>query len=425
MIISGTVAKGFEPVRDLYEDNMRNLAERNTQLCIYVGETQVVDLWASADNDPGFTADSLINVFSSGKSLESILLAMLVDRDLLSYEAPIATYWPEFGQRGKAEITVADLMRHEAGLAAFDTTIEAESLATNRLKANAVGRIIEAQEPSFRPGSHACREYHAVTRGWVANELFRRVEPDGRTMGEFLRAEVSEPLDLDVYIGLPESELPRLNPVALLGFGYQFLQGLVPRGFGRRVEMNLLQTTSRIARLRSGMQRSSRKNAPPTIAGLQDVRVFDSPAMTKGETPSAGAKCSARGLAKLAAVMAGGGQFGGHRIMGPQAFQALHDAPIQRNMLALDTTFSQGGLASFGAPNPADGALGVGLNVGREGFYGWMGLGGSIFQWHPELAIGFGYVPTQLHVLDMVNQRGKAYQAEVVRCVERQRAGAA
>ena len=106
MLISGTVASGFEPVRDLYEYNMRNLAERNTQLCIYVGETRVVDLWASANNDSAFTADSLINVFSSGKSLEAILLAMLVDRGLLSYDASIADYWPEFAAHNKQDLSL-------------------------------------------------------------------------------------------------------------------------------------------------------------------------------------------------------------------------------------------------------------------------------------------------------------------------------
>ena len=57
------------------------------------------------------------------------------------------------------------------------------------------------------------------------------------------------------------------------------------------------------------------------------------------------------------------------------------------------------------------------LNEGREGFYGWMGAGGSIFQWHPELKIGFGYVPTSMNFFDFLNERGKAYQAEILKCL--------
>ena len=143
----------------------------------------------------------------------------------------------------------------------------------------------------------------------------------------------------------------------------------------------------------------------------------DSPDMARGETPSAGAKCSARGLAKLAAAMAGGGRFGDVEILSEAGHRTLHDKPVPRNMMALHTNFTQAGLARFDPVNGASTALDAGLNTGREGFYGWMGLGGSIFQWHPEKKIGFAYVPTSLNVLDIVNERGKAYQAEVVRCL--------
>jgi len=86
-------------------------------------------------------------------------------------------------------------------------------------------------------------------------------------------------------------------------------------------------------------------------------------------------------------------------------------------MMAMNTIFTQGGLATFPESNAADSAMDIALNRGREGYYGWIGLGGSVFQWHPEHRIGFAYVPTSLHVLDVVNERGKAYQAAVVRCI--------
>ena len=418
MVIEGTVAPGFESVKQLYEHNMRSLAERNTQLCVYVGEERVVDLWASAVDDATFSPDSLVNVFSSGKSLEAILLAMLVDRGLLDYDATIAHYWPEFGANGKQHTTIANLMRHEAGLAAFDTTLEPNDLHTGQLRANAVGAVIERQTQKFRTGTDNQREYHAITRGWIANEVFRRVEPTGRTMGEFLREEISAPLSIDVFIGLHDLEIPRINKVVPLGFGFQFLQSLLPRAVGRRMELNLPQTAAKFWRLRDGLKNRTTTGTPIPITGMEKLTIIDSPAVAKGEIPSAGAKCTARGLAKLAAVMANGGRLAGRQIMGNAAFTALHGAPVQRNMIAMNTTFTQGGLATFPAPSANDGALDIGLNRGREGYYGWMGLGGSIFQWHPERRIGFAYVPTSLNVLDIANERGKAYQAEVVACVE-------
>ena len=420
--IEGHVAAGFEPVKALFERNMNTLVERNAQLCIHVGEERVVDLWATAIDDTDFTADSLVNVFSSGKSLEAITMAMLFDRGVLDYNARIADYWPEYAALGKEDTRIADLMRHEAGLAAFDTTINPGDLHTQNLQANAIGAIIERQSAQFREGADNQREYHAITRGWIANEVFRRIEPQGRTMGQFLRDEVSSVLDIDVHIGVQEAELARMSDVVMLGFGYQFLQGLVPRRLGRKIELNLAQTSAKLWRLLKSRKSGTTAGAPTPLTGMQKLSVINTADVARAEIPSAGARCSARGLSKLAAVMANGGRFGDQQLLSDAAHTALHAEPVVRDMMSMETTFTQGGVATFASPE-ADGTpgrvepLAHGLNVGREGYYGWMGLGGSIFQWHPEHKIGFGYVPTSLNILDIVNERGKAYQAEVVKCL--------
>ena len=119
-MVKGTVAPGFESVKILFEENMRRLKERNAQLCVYLEDQCVVDLWATAIDDTEFSADSLVNVFSSGKSLESIALAMLAERGLLDFDQRIDFYWPEFSAVYERDTTVADLMRHESGLASFD-----------------------------------------------------------------------------------------------------------------------------------------------------------------------------------------------------------------------------------------------------------------------------------------------------------------
>jgi len=334
MILEGTVKPGFEPLKDLYANKMRTLAERNTQLCVYVGEECVADLWASAIDDTEFSGDSLVNVFSSGKTLEAITLAMLFDQGLLDYNAKITDYWPEFAG-GESATTVADLMRHEAGLAAFDTTIEPAQLQPEQIKENALGAVIERQQQKFPQGTDGPREYHAMTRGWIANEVFRRVEPQGRTIGEFLRQEVSAPFDADAYIGLQAGELDRVNKVQMLGFGYQFAQGLVPRMFGRKVEPNLAQTIAKLSRLRAGIRNRTTGRAPVPVTGMGKISVFDSPLVCTGEIPSAGAKCSARGLAKLAAVMANGGSLNGQQLMSNAAYDALHGEGIERHMMAM------------------------------------------------------------------------------------------
>jgi CubicO group peptidase (beta-lactamase class C family) len=416
--IEGTVAPGFESIKTLYEHNMRTLAERETQLCIYYGQEKVVDLWASVDADDTFSPDSLINVFSSGKSLAAIAMASLVGKGLLRYEAKIIDYWPEFGGNGKQDLTIAELMRHEAGLAVFSVSLAPESLLTANIKKNQVGSIIEDHPQKYRKGGSR-REYHAITRGWIINEVFRRVDPAGRTVGEFFREDISGPLEVDAFIGVKEDELKRVKRVSMLGFGFQFLESLKPRFLGRRIEQNIFQIIMKIIRLIPAMRGGTAAGAPAPVVGMKRIEFFNEPAVVMGETPSANANCSARALAKIAAMMSCGGTWGGREYVSAEGWAALHGDPVKGAMGGFfSTDFTQGGIDCFTAPTAESSPLERAFNSGREGFYGWMGLGGSIFQWHPGHKIGFGYVPTSLNVLDLVNERGKAYQAEVVRCIE-------
>jgi CubicO group peptidase (beta-lactamase class C family) len=417
--IQGTVAPGFESVKRVYEHEMQTMAEKNTQLCVYYKGERVVDLWASTTNDERFSPDSLVNIFSSGKSLESIAIASLVGRGLLDYKAKIADYWPEFGGNGKAELTVAELMRHEGGMAAFDTALDPEDLLVENLKQNRVGRVIEGHPLRFRKGNRSRREYHAITRGWIVNELFRRVDPRRRTVGEFLREEISRPLEADAIIGVRQDELDRISKVWPLGFVFQFLQSLKPRILGRKIKHSFLQILGRILRILPSFRHATTRGAPAPYKGMKGIGFFNEPVVAMGETPSAAANCSARGLAKIAAMMSAGGRWAEREYLSKEAWEALHQDPVEAEMGFGPTNFTQGGVNLFTEVGAKSSAIDRAFNVGREGFYGWMGLGGSIFQWHPEHEIGFGFVPTALHVIDILNERGKVYQAEVLRCVER------
>jgi len=415
--VKGDVAPGFESVKELFTRQMCTLAEENAQLCVYHRGKKVVDLWAWATGNESFSADSLVNIFSSGKSLEAIAVSALVSRGLIEYDARITQYWPEFGAQGKDEVTVAELMRHEAGLANLDTSLDAEDLFTENIKKNAVGQVIEQHGLSYRPGGK--REYHAITRGWIVNELFRRVDPAGRTIGEFLRQEISRPLGVDVMVGVQEQERQRMFPVKPLGFGYQIWQSLLPRFLGRRVLHNVFQLLARIGKMIPAFIKGRRKSRPPpAFSEMTGLDYFNAHDFGKGETSSANATCSARGLARLGAMMSAGGMLDGREFLSESAWEALHAKPVEAMMGAMmPTRFTQGGVDCFKPCGPASPLFERALNEGREGFYGWMGFGGSIFQWHPDKDISFAFVPTSLHYLDFLNERGKCYQAEVLRCV--------
>ncbi|MEE8397424.1 MAG: serine hydrolase [Desulfobacterales bacterium] len=422
LTIEGTVAPGFESVKKLYEHNMRTLEEENTQLCVYVGEDKVVDLWASATEDPNFSPDSLVNVFSSSKNFEAIAMAALAGKGLLNYNARISEYWPEFAANGKEDVTVADLMRHEAGLAVFDTTLEKEDILAENIKLNNVGVVIENHAQKFRRGAGNKREYHAITRGWIVNEVFRRIDPEGRTIGQFLREEISGPLEADVFMGVKDEQLNRISKLSMLGIGFQIVESLKPAFLGRRIEFNCFQGIGKLLGVIPLLLNNTMTGAPEPVRGMKgmgQIEFWNDPAISRAEIPSANAKCSARGLATVAAMMANGGKWAGQEFLNEAAWAALHEAPIKGDMGFTATTFTQGGVALFPPTTPECTKMDRAMNQGREGFYGWMGLGGSLFQWHPQYKIGFGYVPTSLYVFDFVNERGKAYQAEVLSCVEK------
>ena len=419
-LVHGETAPAFDRVRSLFEHNMRTLAEENAQLCVYHKGRKVVDLWATHPDTPQFSGDSLVNIFSSGKSLESIAIASLVGKGLLDYEAPVVKYWPAFAGGGKESVLVADLMRHEAGLVNFSRSINTTDLLTPNIKQNRVGEIIEQESQRFASGGTSRREYHAMTRGWIANELYRRVDPAGRTIGEYLREDLSDALGVDIFIGLEEAQLEQVAPVRLLDPKTHIFESLKPRLLGRRVQHNLFQLIARVWRPLWAMRKSRSAGAPPApVEGMRNVDIFNEAGMMRGETPSANTHANARSLAKVAAIMASGGELEGDRCLDKMGWSALHDHPVPAEMgNFMPTRFTQGGVDRFLPITDQSSMLEKAFNGGREGFYGWMGLGGSIFQWHPEHEIGLAFVPTSLHLLDLLNERGKFYQAEVLRCID-------
>ena len=250
------------------------------------------------------------------------------------------------------------------------------------------------------------------------NEVYRRIDPAGRTIGEFLEEDIRRPLQADAIIGVAKEELTKVIDVSLLGFGFQFLESLKPRFLKRRMEHNIFQILGKFIRLIPAVRNRTTAGAPPPFKDMGLIEAFTEPAVVMGETPSANAHSSARGLAKIAAMMAAGGKWAGVEYLNDKAWQAMHEDPAEADMGFMNTTFTQGGVALFTEPTRASSKIEKALNAGREGFYGWMGLGGSLFQWHPQHKIGFGYIPTSLNVLDFVNERGKTYQAEVVSCIK-------
>eukprot|EP00090_Calanus_glacialis_P024125 TRINITY_DN37455_c0_g1_i1.p1 TRINITY_DN37455_c0_g1~~TRINITY_DN37455_c0_g1_i1.p1 ORF type:complete len:428 (-),score=98.05 TRINITY_DN37455_c0_g1_i1:82-1365(-) len=412
--IKGTVSPGFEPVKAMFTENFHKGREESAQLCVYVGEEKVVDLWGSTTL-PTYTADTLTNVFSSTKSLTAIAMAVMQDRGLIKYGTKIAEYWPEFAQNGKEEVTVADLMRHEAGLAAWDTSLDVNDALTENIKKNNIGKVIEKQKLNFPESGK--REYHGITRGWIANEIFRRVHPEGETIGEFLQKEIQGPLDANVFVGVNDENANNYAPVTEMGIPFVIGQSMIPSIIGRAVDVNFFELLSFVNMIRKAMQKSGEKK--PAFADSNGLSMdkqlgpfFNQEIVRRGETSSANGNCSARGLAVVAAAMANRGNFKGKTILSPTAWEALHADPTLDFLFGdVEANFTQGGVSKFEEPDKS-------LTLGRDGYYGWLGYGGSVFQWHPEYRVGFAYTPTLLEWYSIDNRKGRLLQGEVIKCVE-------
>ena len=153
-LVEGFVAPGFENVRKMFEENFRRGSDESSQLCVYVGEEVVVDLWASTSHS-SYTGDTLTNVFSSTKSITAIAMAALVDLGLMNYSDKICQHWPEFAENGKGDLVIADLMRHEAGLANFDTPVDLKNTLRENIKRNCHGEDIAKQKCVYLAGDKA------------------------------------------------------------------------------------------------------------------------------------------------------------------------------------------------------------------------------------------------------------------------------
>ena len=136
----------------------------------------------------------------------------MVDQGLLDYNEPVATYWPEFAQNGKESILVKDVLRHDAKMPAFSQRINLQWTLTENIKKNMIGKIIEDEKPRDLPHG-LVRFYHAQTRDYISNEIFRRVEPQGRTMAEYFEQELLEKLKMQIFIRKREDLGYKVQPV--------------------------------------------------------------------------------------------------------------------------------------------------------------------------------------------------------------------
>ncbi|BBY04858.1 serine hydrolase domain-containing protein [Mycobacterium noviomagense] len=199
--IRGTCAPRFERVRDAFEQNFAQRNEVGAAIAVWVDGDLVVNLWGGSADAAGtrpWHEDTLATVLSGTKGLTSTCVHQLAERGEIDLNAPVARYWPEFGQAGKEDITVAMVMNHRSGVIGPRKPVPWQQMADWNL----VCDRLAAGEPWWKPNT--AQGYHMFTFGFILGEVFRRIT--GTTVGQYLRNEIAEPLGIDVHIGLPASE---------------------------------------------------------------------------------------------------------------------------------------------------------------------------------------------------------------------------
>jgi CubicO group peptidase (beta-lactamase class C family) len=204
-LVGGDVDEGYGRVADAFRANFASGREVGAAVAVYRNGVKVVDLWGGYRDGIAkspWQHDTMVNMFSSTKGVAALAVALGVSHGLFGYDDKVVDHWPEFGQAGKGEVTVRQLLGHQAGLCVLKPAPTVRDVADPaRLSA-----MLAAQEPAWPPGTR--HGYHAITLGWYESELIRRTDPAGRTLGRFLADEIAGPLGLDLHIGLPDS-VPR------------------------------------------------------------------------------------------------------------------------------------------------------------------------------------------------------------------------
>jgi CubicO group peptidase (beta-lactamase class C family) len=358
--VDGVCDARFRDVREAFAENFAHHGEVGAAIAVTVEGRPVVDLWAGhadAARTRRWQRDTIVNIASATKSPAATCAHRLAGQGLLDLDAPVASYWREFAQAGKAAIAVHLLLSHRAGLPAIDQPLPTEAL----YDWGAMTGALAAQAPWWEPGTR--HGYHAFTFGWLIGEVVRRIT--GKSLGRYWREELAGPLGIDCHIGLAAEDDARVAEFIPLPPG-------VPN-----VEEELIKNAG-------PMTAKALNNPPKTVADM------NTPAWRRAEIPAGNAHTNARALARLYGALACGGQVDGIRVLSPHSVERARTEQASGPdavLFGLPTRFALG----FSLP-PKD----AGFGSSSDSAFGCPGAGGSIGFADPAAHLGFGYTMNQM-----------------------------
>ena len=370
--IHGSVAPGFEKVREEFIRNFSERGELGAACAVYQHGRKVVDLWGGYrdhETKAPWQRETMVLVFSTTKGLASMAVAHAHAHGLFDYDDTVAHHWPAFAQNGKSAITIRQLLSHQAGLCAIDEPLDLTKLADPDKVAEAIAK----QKPAWKPGQ--MHGYHAITLGWYESELLRQVDPQKRTIGRYFHDEIAQPLGIEFYIGLP-NDIPR-DCIANLKAFKPWTMLLNLNKMPWRFVKNMFAPHSLTAQA---------FNNPPM---MNDLRTFNAIDVQAIEIPAANGIGQARGMAKAYGEFAMGGAKLG---VNAQTIAALTEPATLPAEGAFDAVLRMNTSFSLGYLKPSDD-----IHFGSScRAFGTAGVGGSFAFADPDAGIGFAYAMNKL-----------------------------
>jgi CubicO group peptidase (beta-lactamase class C family) len=381
--IEGTCDARFNRVRDALAESFSRFGETGASLALTIDNKPVVDLWAGyADGEHAkpWPRDAIANVYSTTKGMTAICALRLVSEGRLDLDAPVARYWPEFGQAGKEQLPVRYLLSHRAGLPAVSRPLPPEAM----YQWDVMSAALAEQAPWWEPGTR--HGYHALTYGWLVGEVVRRIT--GRSLGKYFREELAEPLGIDFHIGLGPEHDARVAPLIL-------------------PPAPLPGQTDLLAEIMKDLDSMLAKTFINPPIPLDEVNTR---AWRAAEIPAANGHTNARALARIYGALGCGGTLDGKMVMSPASIElgyTMQSDGIDA-VLPLHTTIGLGFFLSTPTeklgPNPRS--------------FGHGGMGGSLGFADPDARLGFGYVMNEMHTgLWLIDPRAAALIGAVYECL--------
>ncbi|MEM6706789.1 MAG: serine hydrolase domain-containing protein [Acidobacteriota bacterium] len=385
-ITHGTFDPDFAAVAEVFEQNFTARDEVGASVAMTVGGKSVVDLWGGhkdAERKQPWEEDTVCIVFSCTKGAVALCAHLLVSRGELDLDAPVADVWPEFAQKDKEGVTVRMMLDHSAGVPAMRQPLTPGDCCDWDVM---IGHL-EREEAWWPPGTR--NGYHMINFGWTVGELVRRVS--GRSLGTFFREELAEPLGADFWIGLPESEEPRVAP-------------MIPWRPDPTAEPSPFQRA--ILEDPQGLQ----------AMALLNTGGFDpnSPACHAAEIGGGGGISNARGLARLYAPFANAGDDfidAETRAQMARVSMATHEDAT----LLVPSRFALGFMKTMDNRGRKNGS--TDSVVLSDAAFGHVGAGGSIGFADPEAQLSFGYAMNRMGEGILLNERGQSLVDAAYRCL--------